>query len=259
MSRYQPFPLTPTGKIVPRFRWRPFIVAPASQVVVNNLQLWLRPDDLTGADGSRVTSCPDFSGFNRHATNWHAGTGPVLKTNALNGKKVLQFANVAGERLGGATSLTTLYGTVFIVWRINTAAGSTARGLAVTDSNASGDSTGSHQRIFALRDFTNAGAGTYSANTMIMVAPVTLNQHFLQTVVFDGTNGKIAINNGSFITGSPTWPYPMNSSFYTIGAAPTGTSPLDGQIAEVLIYSVLLSDADIATTRNYLRTRFALP
>jgi len=227
-------------------------------IPATNLVLWLKPDDLTGADSSAVVSCPDASGLNRHAVKLGA-SNPILKTNALNGKKVLQFSGAATERLGGATNLITPNVTAFLVMRIDSDSATYARGLSVTKNNATGDTVGSTNRILAVRYFGAQQVMNYGTGAEIAFAPFpSYASHFLMTSRFNGTTGYVSVNSGAEVAGA-AYPWPFDAQVYAIGGDPSGTTGFKGQIAEVIMYDISLDPTKLAEVKAYLKTRFNLP
>ena len=82
---------------------------------------------------------------------------------------------------------------------------------------------------------------------LIMTRDASENNRF-----FNHTGGLIATST-SDATDSDT-----NFRFQRIGSAGTGGSPYDGNIGEIGLYNIKLSDSQVATLANYLATKWSV-
>tara|TARA_R100000315_G_scaffold49767_1_gene23928 strand:- start:197 stop:997 length:801 start_codon:yes stop_codon:yes gene_type:complete len=82
---------------------------------------------------------------------------------------------------------------------------------------------------------------------LIMTRDASENNRF-----FNHTGGLIATST-SDATDSDT-----NFRFQRLGAAGTGGSPYDGNIGEIGLYNIKLSDSEVATLANYLATKWSV-
>ena len=206
---------------------------------ISGLQLWLKADtglwqDATMttpavADGDVVGAWQDFSGQNNHATQGTTASKPLLKLNIVNGKPVVRFDGTDDSL--ATPSLTT--GTVFAV-------------------------------------FMHLAIAPFGYDNLIS-RPVDDNFILVQ-------NADLAAFMTSFQVGSNIWINSVLTPSYTSGAyyivcgkdTTPGTgvnvicgqastaAPLDGDVAEILIYdSVLSSDAQ-KQVEAYLNSRYAI-
>jgi len=64
----------------------------------SKLALWLRPEDITGADGSQMNGWPDASGNNVAVTGAGSSSKPVVEAGGLNGFNIVKFAGALQGR-----------------------------------------------------------------------------------------------------------------------------------------------------------------
>lgn len=242
--------------------------AAADAPPLTDLELWLKADAITGLnDGDDVATWADSSSNAYDATE---GTSkPIYKTNILNGKPVVRFVRANSDRLTIASGFhaesnnkTGL--TVIVVGTTITVA---ANYFTLTNGTGSnnrvtvGQSTTERVSITAGRD---SATGSLLSNnnvqplgTFKLISIIADYAGADQVELFvNGTNagrsgGTIASNPGT-IPGGPGNTSATNANGNRIGANIALTQFLDGDIAEILFYSVAVSSADHTTIKSYL-------
>jgi len=131
-----------------------------------------------------------------------------------------------------------------------------ANGVAI-QTKFVGNTAGSNNNAVTTKTNGTESAGTngdinytYRADTpeiLIMTRDASENNRF-----FNHTGGLIATST-SDATDSDT-----NFRFQRLGAAGTGGSPHDGNIGEIGLYNIKLSDSEVATLANYLATKWSV-
>ena len=231
-------------------------------------------------DGTSATASPvdgvtwrDLSGNENHAVNavTNANRRPTVQAGALNGHDTLRFARTNAQTLGISAAAGLGLGgsnhTWFFVAKPATVA--TAGNVVRHQSTFNGANWGSF--VFAG----NAGTGNQPAltangrmtSTLAVEAvayPVTLGAWMIGSGYLDGTAGNVysrAQNtaNGFFsaVTNVAGTAVGMGAPVTTWVGSTAGTQDFfDGQMAELLIYTNVLSATDRALVEDYLRAKY---
>jgi len=225
------------------------------RMLSGSLQVWLRADAITGLnDGDGVATWPDSSGNGRDFTQSTVGWRPLYKTAIRNGRPVVRFA-AAGTRLDYPPGLNFTSMTVFVVGKANAApftfilpsaynwyyfavaSNSLWWGYA-TLSPPIGD------RVTVIDPALGAWH-VYSAWRS------NIGSSYLLSQAIDGGSGTSVAVEGD----------PLLSTSASIGAWPWDPPtfrPLDGDIAEIVIYNQALSDRDRQRVERYLARKWGL-
>jgi hypothetical protein len=225
------------------------IISPSS---ISGLELWLRAEDLALSDNDPVSTWTDLSTHGRNATQGTANLQPVYKTSILNGRPVVRFSAVPNGQedymAGSSPSLTDF--TVYMVAKWNSG-------------------TSSDAQIFSL----GSGGGAFtvsSTSNMVTITRDTDSPTFSDLSVLDGQFQILGIwysalgghsaaknaNNSShsgLLSGRP----PTGAN-YRVGANAAPNFMLDGDIAEILVYSSELSGSQRSDLFRYLNSRYAV-
>ena len=115
---------------------------------------------------------------------------------------------------------------------------------------------GSTNYRIAYQSIVNSVFRTYNAMTSIVTGGFVETDFHIIRAVHDGTDNILTVNNGTpnsnaVASGSHTY-----TSLFARTAA--GAVPIDGDIAEVLIYDRSLSDTEIAQVENYLSSKWGI-
>ena len=235
----------------------------AAQVlpVTEDLTVWLRGQDAVDAGGGAVMSWPDNSGNGNDATQANAANQPTIIPAAINGLDAVGFDGV-DDRLDIATNVfasAAFPKTVFAVFQ-------------TADANAHVVGTGSSSNGF-LTSFGSAlvvsgGDAALKANNsssgLFVAAPGPTGPGSVYVIdgVMDAAGSDI--RNACGTSTSTATPSAFGYSRTTIGASDGSASnaardPLDGAIAEILVYDRTLSAAERDDVRDYLYARYAIP
>lgn len=207
-------------------------------------------------DGDAVATFTDQSGNGRNATQPTSTKRPLYKTNIINGKPALLFDNVDDCLQTAAIDLTAINGvTLFAV-----VSGITAGALAMIAETSPTAATNSGAfNLFRQADNTvAASARGGSSSNFITTATVTTGATVI-SAVYDlslATNEVTVWLNG---TSAGTRPSNNNQAVnfgnyaLNMGSRNNGASlPLNGYIAELLIYNSALSAANRQLIEAYL-------
>ncbi|MDX1660775.1 MAG: PKD domain-containing protein, partial [Gemmatimonadota bacterium] len=204
---------------------------------LDGLVLWLKADGLTGlADGDPVGTWPDASGAGADAVQATASRQPVYRTSRLNGLPALAFD---AENDGMSTPVDPpTETTVFVVYASRAA----ASGYALNGGFAffMGPYVGRY------RNYTGGYASGPSVEAGRWVIHVLRQSSSLDELWLDG-----ALEATTTSTADPG----------RIRLADAGTygQPLDGEIAEVIVYGRTLDDAEMAEVTEWLGAKYGVP
>ncbi len=233
-----------------------------SALPTTNMLMRYKGDDLTGANGSAVSSWPESSGNNLPAAvQGTTANQPTLKTNAMNGHTGVafngtsQYLNLTGSVLNLAQNISTLC--VFAVYTCNTVS-SGVRSLFTLSTG-----TSSLNARIAVRHRDGSGNSVMSArrldtdgSVVATGSAVTAGENVVLTGVFNYAGGaEVLYKNGTqAATATVTSGTTSNTSSLAgcIGANPNGSAEtFYGNIMEVIAYSAI-----DATTRAAVDTYF---
>jgi alpha-tubulin suppressor-like RCC1 family protein len=206
-------------------------------VASGTLALWLKADAGVVTSGSNVTQWQDQSGNGRHATV--AASDPSLESNRIGGKPAIYFDG--NDALATSASFTKPF-TILTVSKMNGPA---------------------NYRLITSMDNNNWLMGYWSGNGDVMhaggwvagssgPAPGTLPHLYTATEETGQTkfyaNGRLVATSG----------YDLNLGRLALGGW-NGTSEMsNGDVAEVLVYNGVLSDADRVAVGQYLQGKYSL-
>lgn len=206
---------------------------------IAGLNVRYKADLETAANASALATLVDQSGNSRNATQATGTLQPTLRHNVLNSKKVVRFDG--GDRIVSASWSLVQPLTVFVVGKnsIGTA------GNLCDGSNAAANTmvvqVGATQFVMYAGAFLNDG--TRNSNFNIFVA------------TFNGASSKYWVGGGVGTTGNPGAGAPGG---VCLGAAVNGGAPLNGDIAELCIYSSALSTANVNSLGAYAAYEYGL-
>ena len=231
--------------------------------VTNNLALWLRADSITGvSDGGAVSTWPDSSGGGHHATVPNASAAPIFKTSILSGKPVVRF-NGTDQALGGATSALPAPFTLFTV--VSFAQTSQGSGDYDYVLNIGDDTTSGANASISRHASDGSNDNKYYCweGTVLATGPVLAAQSFKILSVVHKTSTphhNLYINGATQTVADYPNALSVNGS-YLVGRYVNDSYAhyLNGDVAEILIYSAGLSDSDRQKVERYLGAKYLLP
>jgi hypothetical protein len=251
-------------------------------IPANGLQLWLKGDAGVTLTGSTVSKWADQSGNNNDAIQMDPRRQPFLAKDGLNGKPVIRFDG-ADDRLGltGSKRMSTI--SVFMVVRIDSGVSPLGAYQPLTFGDAFADgqiwSVDMHSRWTGnSSDTINIIAGWYSAVQAATLRCAEFGRWKILTVVTDGVirNTSLRANGANATITSYGDSKNMFLSVPVGNATGTGVGGIGGadgipfpegsartvakcDIAEVIVYEVVLSDSLRRSVEQYLAARYGLP
>lgn len=262
---------TPAGR-APILKPRGF-----SPLDIAGLQLWLKADGTLWQDSARTTPAvadgdvvgawDDESGNANHATQGTTANKPLLKLAIQNGKPVVRFDGT-DDSLSLSTGLGMLRNvagaSLFAVYSSST----------VTDEVAINISVGTTAKAFRVGLFRNrtprdhvVGVRRLDADAIVNVGGGTLSVGVISIDVgiIDYSNGDIYFyKNGNLLESNLTDLSAGNTSDTDSLAIDIGNitanagNDLNGDIGEILVYNVALSNSDRQSVESYLSDKYGI-
>ncbi len=238
---------------------------------------------IAAADGERIWEWWDqvTADGNQIVQNNNNTLQPFLRTNQLNGHNIIDMAPVGTSNTAGLLAIDNVDGTdpfgepmdstnqvtYTLVFKNNAPGDTTQTRYAVVFDYDDGLPGG--QNFMGTR-FANGERFTYTLDSAGVEQGITNDALIVGTdwivlsVVWDGDAGTIKEYVNGQLTGTNTNAAntnTLNLGRYRLGADRGNgfSTRLDGEMAEFLIYSTALSDADRLATEQALMTKFAIP
>ncbi len=227
-------------------------------IPTTGLVVWLRADAGVTVDASgNVSNWTDLSGTSHHASQSTASARPHLNATALNGAPGVTF-NGSSNFLSIPTALSSFgAGVTMLV---------VAKPTAVINYNRIldfGNGQGVNNLILCRKGTTNTInwiAFTPSGSTTLDGTDLlTLSQYKLFAGAQNAAAAQLFVNGALAASGSGAAPANVALSSNLIGKSNWSGDPLfQGEIAEILVYSRLLSESERQQVENYLNQKYLL-
>lgn len=210
---------------------------------ISGLQRWYKANSLGLTNGESITTFTDLSG-NANATQADGAKKPTFVTNQLNGKAIARFDLSDDVMSFGALPLTNFTAFWVIMYpsfaafsgTVVAAAGSPYNKLLQLDGLTFGVD-------FSLGNSCTFGFGDDITGVWNIHEFTNDRRHWL-----NGFESTIATDIGTTNT----------LAFDCLGLSAGITDPMGGDLAELIIYDSVLSEANRIKVRNYLSTQYAI-
>ena len=224
--------------------------------------VWYKADAVTGlAQGAALGAWPDSSGNGIYALQTNVNQRPVYETNALHGLPAIRFDSAASTFLYFQRPVQDDF-TMLVVYQSS----QSNQGNGTNFYNGSGLVNGDQPMVqndfgTALNANGQVLAGTGNPDTSLQ-SPGGFNDGQPHIMAFERTasSGALAlfvdgvqVDSGVGGTQSLTSPATLD-----LGAVPSGGGFLDGDLAEVKIFSSALSGGDLVVEENQLACKYGL-
>jgi len=221
---------------------------------ISNFTLWLRADCVTGngadpANNSTVTTWTDLSGNGNNAT---ANGSPTYQSGAaylINSQPVINFNGSSTFSSIDIRATTRPNITIFAVYKLR----------STNQMGVWGVDDGGWDRFFMARWNGDNGIISSNVTTAIPNSGVANTTKFITTIYkYNIGSGSSVYDNGGLVSAFTDTADPSNAYVnLRIGSIGAGYN-LIGDIAEIIIFSQALSDADRKTVNGYLNTKYNL-
>jgi hypothetical protein len=225
---------------------------------ITGLSLWLRADCVTGnaadpADNSTVNTWTDLSGLGNNATR-QSGT-PTFQSdsaNLINSQPVVYFDGSSTFTSIDIRAITRPSVTIFAVYKLRST--NTVGVWGIDD--------GSWDRFFMARWSGDNGIISHSGTTNVPNSGQNGVTKFITTIYkYNVGSGSSVYDNGTLVSSfTDTAAESAAQTTLRIGSigAIGGGYQLIGDIAELIIFDQVMSDADRKTVNGYLNTKYNL-
>jgi hypothetical protein len=228
------------GKFFSAFAY--FNILPPTSVT--GLKFWVKADSITANDGDLISTWSDQSGNGFDFTG--SGTArPTYKVGILNAKPILRF-NGSTTVLKNTVINVPQPNTVIIVAKSNSATGHYGMFFEATQS--------SPRQFIGL----NSGGGQlliYAGNS-VLDSTNHYDAFHIFTAVISGSLANGYVDGTQTITSQNTGSSAVQG--VEIGGQDWATNFLDGDVAEELLYTHALSDAERQSVEAYLSTKYGI-
>ncbi len=212
---------------------------------ISNLTGWLKADAITGqVDGNAISTWADSSGSGNDASQATGANQPIYKTSILNSKPVLRFDGT-DDRMTMTLSPSNPF-TIMVVYCARLADSSGRRAVAGSNNWLLGPYSNEH-RLFQ-------GAFASGAQAAVVAATFVINE----TVSTAGTATHFVNGTSRGTISSPGAPGTIRIGASEHNAPGTFTEHLDGDVAEVIVYSKALNSTEQSQIHSYLQDKYAI-
>jgi hypothetical protein len=233
------------GSAVIRLVGKPAVLLP----VLTSLAFYVRAEGLTYSDGSAVETWYDESGSAYDFTQGTAADRPIFKTAILdNDKPVLRFDG-SGDcfELSGADQMSVNQPITYFFVMADDDADTDTRML--TDSQAAGS------RIIVYR----STVWLMAAGIVLDTGDTNDSAWHIHTVTFNGASSTYHLDGTEISSGNAgAFGYGGVTGAQYLGADNAGARTWDGDVAEVVLYSAALSEANRNSVGLYLAEKYGL-
>jgi hypothetical protein len=221
---------------------------------ISSLTLWLRADCVGGnatdpADNTVLTTWNDLSGNGNNATANGSPTYQSDAANLINSQPVINFNGGSTFSSIDIRAVTRPNITIFSVYKLRN---SNQQGVWGVDN-------GGWDRFFMARWNGDNGIISHSGTTAVPNSGVGNTTKLVTTIYkYNVGSGSSVYDNGNFVssftdTADPNGAYTR----LTIGSIGAGYN-MNGDVAEIVIFSQALSSSDLKIVNGYLNTKYNL-
>ena len=216
------------------------------------LQLWFEAQQLPDADGARVLTWPDGSGFGRDLSAFTSGQAPTMRRGAVNGKAALEFDGVSSLMKTYNSTFTIAQPDTFFVVYKSLDTNSSARAFVFDSRDSStrqvfGKSGAGQTRLYANQDLDYSGIA------------YPFDSFEVWSGTFNGSSSVLYRNGTSLGTGNAG-----GASLAGLSVGGLSTSGQYGydlahiQVAEILLYNGTMSVANRQAVTDWLNQKYGL-
>ena len=224
---------------------------------ITGLTVWLRADCVTGngadpADNSTISTWTDLSGNGNNATGYGSPTFQSDSANLINSQPVVNFNGSATFTSIDIRAITRPNITIFAVYKLRS--NNTVGVWGIDD--------GGWDRFFMARWTGNNGIISHSGTTAVPNSGENGVTKYVTTIYkYNVSGGSNVYDNGalvsSFTDNAAEGAAQTTLRIGSIGAIGGGYA-LIGDVAEIIVFSQALSDADRKIVNGYLNTKYNL-
>lgn len=224
----------------------------------SNLILWMDANNITGTNGSTITTWTDASGYNH---NFGAGNGATLAKPAQNGNSALTFdgnSNYFERAYTAALSPTDF--TIFSA--CNTSSNASFKAIYSNRDNGGGNTAG--YILYAgptTNDWSYWTGSTGNSWDQMFSGVSTENNWASQMLSYENATGtkELSLLQGTVYSNTGVTVTPNGAQPMRLGAGNNEAGPdfyFDGSIGEIIMYNTVLNNAQKLIVENYLSAKY---
>lgn len=221
---------------------------------ISNLAAWFKADDAASitSSGGAVSQWNDKSAGANHATQGTSTFRPITGTRTINGKNALDFDGLEDHFIlpSGLYNISNSANTTFIVYQTDATGDAFQRPLIGTNGTGRWAVGSISSTTIAM---INSGTGTTGGASLSLAWDTTAR---LVIGTRSGTSQSVYRDGGTPSTNTNATDLVMTS--LTIGNTNTSGNRFNGLIAEIIVYSKLLTASEINQVGNYLQAEWGL-
>jgi hypothetical protein len=229
------------------------VVATPDQIAT--LSAWWKADSIAQSDNTAVASWADSGSGGNTATQGTGANQPTLQTNEINGLPVVRFDG-STDFLNSAASASLTATTLFAVFKPSTVSGNASIRAAGNGSGGSGSGGLQWRLASGVPQFVKqavANVATASGAALSTTAFTIISASFANNSTYAFYRNGAADGSGShgqtLTAGTAT-----NIGYNSDG----GGERLAGDLAELIVYSSVLSTGDRASVHSYLQDKYGI-
>lgn len=220
--------------------------APFTPASAPNLIFWVKADQITGlSDGDPVSTWEDQSGNGFDATQ-SGSNRPTYKTGILNSLPVVRFLRSSVQTMTAPIGVQAQPYTLFIVVKF-TNFGATNM-YALDGGNQNGG--------IVYNGVGTTAFGLYAGGSVLSISATNTNWNYVGAV-YNGASTIFSLNGTESSPGNPGTSSITNLTIGEPGGVSSGAE-LDGDIAEIIYYSGIVSSGDRILINGYLAAKYGL-
>jgi hypothetical protein len=216
---------------------------------ISGLNMWLRADKGIILNGSNVSQWQDQSGSSNHVTQSNASNQPGFFENVLNGRPIVKFT-APNHFMSITAPLTGSTQSIFAVFR-NFSSSPVVSSMILCTTAINGD------RYFGVNVQVD---GTCFAHfdPSVVTSPATAGTKYnVLSAIQNGANARAYIN-GLGGTASSSFSISDTRTLDSLGQYTTPGLRINGELAEIVYYNVVLSETDRQSVENYLNLKYRI-
>jgi len=232
---------------------------------VAGLVLWLEASKGVTASSGTVTAWADQSGNNNNATQNTPSSEPTQDATGINGLPAIHFAGGTHLTIADSTSLQWGTGDFYIAVVMAENNASNTAGVVFAKQEASSPFAG--PALFAnfpLPAQSTEWGGQVSITSYVPTNETSLNDDNARQFSLTRTGSSLSVrldglpDNSVVIGDGGSLDVSAVGIPVSIGASPTGTQGLSGDIAEIIAVNGTIAVSDVANIEAYLESKYSL-
>lgn len=238
---------------------------PIDPSTISNLKLWLKADAISSTDGTAISTWSDSSGTGNDATQATGANQPIYRTNIINGMPAVDFDG-SNDRMAVTTTGFPSGNADFTMIGVHLPVSASDKRVFVFGQSTAGTRTNAVMTVLDGNTFENSIGSTGSdldwdlpTNTTsnnIRTAPVVQTfRYTASSLLMEGFAPVQNTSSSTTLNGSAS----LSTSLARLGSNSSSNANFyEGYIAEFILYSSAITDAQRIGIEAYLMQKYGL-